>query len=465
MSQRTRRPVAGIVALLAVALVALPACGSRLSDDDLQAGQRAGAGASSGTTGGASGAEAVAPMFGSLEVPCGPRAEDDPGTYGDSDQGVTADSIAIGTIADPGGAKPGLNQGAFDAMEAFVDWCNDLGGINGRQLELTLRDAKLFEYKQRVLEACAEDFALVGSIAVFDNQGTVEQDGCGLPNVAASVVSQEQSLSELTWQPLPNEPGYYVVGPARWIAAEYPDVITRAASVYANVPSVQTQNERLRDAYTQVGFDFVNVQGANNNETNWAPIVVAMKDAGVEFVTGTGAFEDFATMQKEMAVQGFDPVMEFETNFYNDGYPAQAGDAAEGVYVRVYTWPFEEADQSEALTRYLEIIEEYNPDAVEDFMAVQAFSAGLLWATAVDSLGADVTREALAGALDGIKEWNGGGLQVPTNPGDTDRGTCFALMQVRDGGFVRAYPLPDDPDYEGGFACPEDGQVPVDLGS
>src|SRR5699024_8201170 len=81
--------------------------------------------------------------FGDLEGVCGPGD-----ASGATDQGVTDEAVQVGTIADPGfDGRPGLNQEIFDAAEVFVQWCNEAGGINGRRIEVELRDAKLSEYK------------------------------------------------------------------------------------------------------------------------------------------------------------------------------------------------------------------------------------------------------------------------------------------------------------------------------
>ena len=94
-------------------------------------------------TSGTEGAEGV--TFGTMESPYGPAADSgatDTTAAGGGDpaetQGVSADTIQVGTVADPGfSGAPGLNQEIFDAGEGFVAWCNEQGGIDGRQLELT----------------------------------------------------------------------------------------------------------------------------------------------------------------------------------------------------------------------------------------------------------------------------------------------------------------------------------------
>ena len=86
--------------------------------------------------------------FGTLVAVCGPNEGGGaiPDLGDDEILGLSADTIKLSTIADPGfQGSPGLNQEIFDAGEAFAEWCNDAGGINGKRIELTLRDSRLTE--------------------------------------------------------------------------------------------------------------------------------------------------------------------------------------------------------------------------------------------------------------------------------------------------------------------------------
>ncbi|MEY3360585.1 MAG: hypothetical protein RL531_304, partial [Actinomycetota bacterium] len=134
-----------VVCALALSLVA-GACSRSDSSD----------GGSTDTTGG--GNAAASGSFGSLGEVCGPGD-----AKGATAQGVTDTEIRVGTVADPGFAgRPGLNQELFDAATVFTEWCNAAGGIEGRKIKVDLLDAKLVEYRQRILEACEQDFSLVG---------------------------------------------------------------------------------------------------------------------------------------------------------------------------------------------------------------------------------------------------------------------------------------------------------------
>ena len=78
------------------------------------------------------------------------------------------------------------------------------------------------------------------------------------------------------------------------------------------------------------------------------------------------------------------------------------GRRGHGAHVLTNTVPFNEADETPILQLYLDQMEAVG--AGEDkvtTLGVQSFSAGLLFATAADALGADLTREGLVSELRG----------------------------------------------------------------
>ena len=458
-----RRGAALAGALLATGVMLVSACGTRLDDAEFRRVD-SGLGGDAGGPAVASGDGAE--MVGTLEMPCNPGPEDR-SAFGASDFGVTADSVKIATISDPGGPKPGLNQGIFDSMEALVAWCNDLGGINGRQIELELIDAKILDYGPAVTQACESAFAMVGGLGVLDNLGTAIQLNCELPNIPAAAVNPEQTGAELTYQVVPNPSDSYKTSPAEWVAETYPDKVGKAAALYTDIPTTQMQSARLVEAYEQVGFDFVTESPADLNEQNWGPIVNEMKNKGVTFMNLTASFEEIIPLAKEMDRQDLDPLVELETNYYNDKFPEQADGVADGYLVRAQTWPFEEAEDNAAMSKYLEVMETYKPDGIIEYLGVQSFSAGLYFLTAAVAAGPDLTRENLITELESVDYWDGGGLQVPNNPATGEGTSCFIMLKVADGGFVREYPKRDEDadvyqnDVAPGFACPEGGRVDI----
>ena len=159
-------------------------------------------------------------------------------------------------------------------------------------------------------------------------------------------------------------------------------LLSTTAGLTSQALSTEPRNE---NSDAQAGFEFVYDAASNLNEVNWAPIVVAMRNEDVEYVTLTSSWEEGANLQKAMVEQGFAPTFfDLEANYYNDKYPKAAGPAADGTLARITIWPFEEADENAAMTAYLDALRATNgDDVVPELLGVQSFSSALLFAQAV----------------------------------------------------------------------------------
>ena len=442
-----------------LALVAA-GCGSRLPEAELAGGGGAGGGRVAVDDGpGSAPTDGAAPTFGTLAVPCGPGARP-PAQPASDTEGVTQDRIEIAVISDRAGQVKVPTASIEESMQAFVDWCNGFGGINGRELDLTTIDSKLFSHLEATKEACdAGVLAIVGSGSVTDNQGAQEMVDCGLVEVPAYAATPAKALSDNVVQPLPNPSDRYNVGPALRMVAEHPEAVRRAAILYPSVGTATVQAQRMKEAYERAGFTFVFERETSAVKESYATEVVEMERAGVEWVTMVSASSEVVKLLRDMRTQGFAPtVIDLGQQYY--GPELLAEPAAEGAIVQLSIVPFEEADQSSALQAYLEAYEASAGDRAPQptALGVNAFSAGLLFATVASSLGDDLTRANLLDALHGVTAWDGGGLHAPANPGDRELSPCFASVQVRDGAFVRVHPAD-----AASFAC--DPSFGIDLGS
>src|SRR6187431_217856 len=140
------------------------------------------------TSAAAASAPADGETFGDLAWPCGP-GEGDNADDG-STPGVTTEEITIGMGDDAGFSfLPGLNHQATDAMEAMIAKCNELGGINGRQIVGNYYDAKFAEVTTAIQQACDDGvFFMVGQGWANDNEQEEIRQGCGLPSVPTYTV-------------------------------------------------------------------------------------------------------------------------------------------------------------------------------------------------------------------------------------------------------------------------------------
>jgi ABC-type branched-subunit amino acid transport system substrate-binding protein len=443
-----------LIAGLAVLALVAAACGDRGEDE-------------SGTDAPVDD-QAAAPAegdFGDLEAVCGPNEGGGEVPTGDPAevQGITADSISVGTVADPGfEGRPGLNQEIFDAATAFVEWCNAAGGINGKQLDLTLRDAAVSEYQPVLQAACREDFAIVGSGAVQDNFWPDVGAACGLIDVAAFSVTPEKAgtagrdpIEARSVQVVPNSSDRFGVGSFLVLAEEFPEAAARAGIIYGDLETTIVVKDRMVAALEPLGFEFVHEAGYNIlGEANWAPFAGALQEDGVEWLMMVGEGENLSLLLQAMDEIGYRPeVISMEANFYDQVWVDAAGPSADGVFVRTGLTPFEEADQNPATQQYLDLVNAIDGKVAS--LGAQAMSSWLLFAQSVKAcdLEGDLTRSCVLEQAASVHEWTGGGLHAPSDPGSNETGPCGVILRIEDQAFTRY--APDD-----GFNCGEDSEQP-----
>ncbi|HEX7135527.1 MAG TPA: ABC transporter substrate-binding protein [Iamia sp.] len=451
---RTGRFGAALLALLL--LVGTSACGSRADDADDGGGDEGlsadettgddGGGDDTGDEGGVPTPESE--TIGTIDNPCGGEAAE--GELPADTPGVTEDTIRIGVISDKENPSVPLpTVGIEESVVAFVEFCNAAGGINGRTLELSTYDSMITATDDVTKQACADDlFALVGTGSVQDQLGIESRLECGLPEIGAYSATSNRSESELFFQPVPStQSQHFNVGPCLYAAEQFPDDVTKAAIVYTDLPTASVRAQQIKDNCTaEAGFEYVVDIAVPFGETNFGPVIEEMQSAGVTYFTQVSASSEMLSVLREANTQGLEfNVIDLGQQYYDRAVGAEA--LANGAHVLTNTVPFSETDQTPALGLYTEWMGESGADEAKiTSLGVQAFSAGLLFATAVDSLGNDITRDTLVSALEGITEWDGGGLHMMTNPGEELHNECFLYMTITDGDFVREHP-------EEGFDC------------
>lgn len=430
-----------VLALLAVVCLAGTAACAR--DDGGDDGTTTTAAGPEGTTGEGTttvpGDEATgldAGGFGDLTDVCSPG---DGSALDASDVGVTADSVQIGTFTDKGFPdRQGLNEEMYDAAVAFANWCNEHGGINGREVVISDRDAAIGAYNDQIVAACSEDFAVVGGGAVLDDSDGGGRVECGLPSIPGYVVSAAAREADLQVQPLPNPLTSLSAGPYRRIAEEFPELLDRFGVMTSNFGSVRLVRDTVVDAVEQLGYTVVYNQEYNTTgEPDWRPFAEQLRTNDVQVLEFVGEPDNFSQLLAAMDLVGYRPqVIIQQANFYERRLLELAGDDAEDVLVRLQFTPLELADTNPATSDYLELMERYNPDGKVALLGMQATSALLLFAQAATACGAELTRTCLLEQASSITEWTGGGLHAVQDPSSDQPSPCFALMRIEDGAYV-----------------------------
>lgn len=434
MAHRGDRRQPRIGALLVAVSCLVAACGSRESGPPPSGAPGS---VAAGPTTPASAALIADGRVGTLQAACGSGHP----AHGATDRGVTDTTITIGVISDTSGVVTVPTAGIDGSVEAFVQFCNSLGGINGRRLLLKHYDSKILNEGDAMRQACDDNiFALVGSGSVQDDQGALTMVQCKLVEVAAYTATYVKGLSPRVFSPVPNPGTSYAVGPGKFIAQQFPEAVKKAAILWPNLPVGRTQAARQRDAYSrEAGFDFVFSNPTDVLVQDWGPIVSALKNKGVEWITDVTTVSELEHLLQAMSDAVWRPtVVDLGQQYYDESLPGKPG--TQGALVLTNTVPFEEADRRPALQVYLRWLKKASPRTPPTTLGVQAFSAGLLFAQAASALGSGLTRDGLIEQLQKIKRWDGGGLQAPADPGDNEGLRCFLYMQVRGNKFVRYWP-------------------------
>lgn len=379
--------------------------------------------------------------------PCGP------GTPTPSDEiGVTADAITVGVAADATGARA-LFLSNWQSMEAFAAFCNSMGGIGGRRLDVRLFDTNTFNHRAAMLDSCSSVFALVGSASAFDGDGATIESDCGIPDVPALVAEPAHGRVPTVVAPVPDPQNLFLIGPQRYLASKEPAAVRHSGMAYLNVGVTALRATRQVEASRTVGYHFTSVDAisALNTSADIDALVARLMARGVRYLSVQGRVADLAKIQTALAAEGAPPaVVDAGPLFYDPSYLTVAGAAAEGTYVMTQTTPFTDAASVPELARYIEWLARAVPGAAPTAEGVRSWSAALLFAEAARRAGAHLDRSSVLEQLRAIHAWDGNGIQVPTDPGAGRASSCFAYLRVRSGEFRREYPA-------SGFACPRDG--------
>lgn len=428
-----------MTAVGAVALMALSGCSSHgksttKSDGPTSPAQTTTAAPTpSASTPAASGPGA----FGTLGEVCG--AGD---AKGATDVGVSDTSIKVATIADVGWTSaPGLLQPIFDGADAFVDWCNAAGGINGRKLDLEKRDSAYSNYLPQIKTSCTNDLAVVGSMGILDDTGVDAWEKCGLLNYTAATVGSKAANAKLMFPMTPIPADQQTIGGFHLLFEQHPEWAQAVGSLYSNGAAGDREQHTYNEAIENIGGKIVYSALYTPTTSNWTPYVQAMKKAGVKFLFMNVNTSVTAGVQQAMATLDWYPEFQISPpQLYDENVLKLAGKNIKNYYTYIPTTPYESADTVPAVKQYLEIMTQYAPKAKKTFFGATAFSGWLLFAEGVKSCGSQVTRVCVAEYAQKQTAWTGGGLQGPIDVATRQASECFIVMKIEPDKFVQAYP-------------------------
>jgi branched-chain amino acid transport system substrate-binding protein len=371
--------------------------------------------------------------------------------------GITATTINVGQVDTLTGPVPGLFKGAEDGTQAYLDYINSKGGVNGRKIHLDVGDDKFSgaNYTTATQQLVNEDFALVGGFSLFDDSGVPAINAAKIPDVTMSLSSARET-DQYNYAPVPLVPGSAALGPYKYYKKAYGDAYKHVGTLYSNQGSAESQTLTAFSAMESIGYhvDYQRVVGVFDSD--FTADVLKMKSAGVQMVIIVGmAVTQVADLAKDMAAQGFKPKLFASSGTsYDANFIPLAGSAANGHEVGVFTALYQGQDAKvvPAVALFDKWMKKVDPKFPIDGYAVYGWTSAELFVQALQAAGASPTRASLLAQLNKITSFDGGGLLAPGNPAQKIPESCWFLAKVQNGQWVRTSPSP-----KSGFLCSPGG--------
>jgi Periplasmic binding protein len=421
-------------------------------------------------------ATAASTTFGNMKSPCGKSVDGKKITLQADEAGTSPDKLYIGVANDrTAEARPGLLKEMYDSTLAFANWCNQQGGIGGLQVAPVDLDGQLFKVEQAMTTACSSVFAMVGGGWAQDNLAFTGKDGsdfhkCKMIAFPGFAVTTDFGDANGVIQPIPNYGYRKPITAFEDVAALHPDDIKKSTQVFGEgLDSIRVNKDQNKATMAKVsGYGFLDDISYNVLNQDYSITAQKVIDEGATMAVWVGEPEDFSSLLAELKTKGYKGITYAETNEYDPKLFVKGPDVANGTLIRLAIHPFEEADKWPATKQWLDIMKtDGPPDAKIASLGVQSFSAGLLFATAVNdcakSTGGQVDRACVVNAAKKITSWDGGGLHAKVDLSGKSTEACSMLLTADDGTFKRVSPKLKSKDDSGdGFHCDPKGLVPIE---
>ncbi len=411
------------------------------------------------------------------------RAQSSSDTPKTTEIGVTAKEIHIAVVADVDNAfVPGLFQGIVDGVKAGAKYLNSKaggGGVAGRKIVVDFIDSKLNanEARNAVIDACSNDYALVGTSALFltnvdDAVNCADKAGAttGLPDVAAIVTGVPESCSPVTYSINPPQldcstkdqhPQTYWgnQGDAKWLLKQKKNDLHGSYLAGNDTKDALRGATAIIDTSIQAGIKAdqnVTLSG-RDPQSAYTPVVNQMKNDNANFSLTTMPLANAVLLRSEAQLQGLSSDIAWEcTTCYDDAIHDNA-EVMDGTYMTLKYLPFEEAKSNPMLATYLKYVGKDNANGFSVFGWVAALAFGDAANDMVKTQGVNgLTRANLLKSLSGLTDFDAGGMFGKTNVGQQIPTACFLMEQFTNDKFERLYPS-----KAGTFDCKQSNNVKV----
>jgi branched-chain amino acid transport system substrate-binding protein len=432
---------------LALSLLALAACGTRLPDQAFvraQQQQQGGPGALLPTTGPSGGAASIGPAGPGVGPNTGPGTSTGPqasagpsGGAGNtaSDIGVTATSITIGNIVSKTNPfDPRAFVGPTYGLQAFVHWTNEHGGINGRQLVMKFCDDQGSGDQNNACVHQLVDSAHVfafASNAILTYSGASYVNSKGVPDVAGQPIDNAYNHYPHMWDIYGEEyprdgkqvgiKGQLYGGTEiyRYFKQKYPNVAKTAGVVEYNQAESQRFGDSIANGLQHEGYT-VDKKVVNFALPDYDSVAIDFKNKGVKYVYDTIDREGNVRLCKALDDNGVSLTAKILTTQSweqsVDSDYSSSPKCRNELFATGMTRNYEDTKYPQVADFRQQMSADGHGDANSlSEWALEGWAGGLWLADAITSCGADVTRRCVEAFINAgpSHPYDAHGLLVP----------------------------------------------------
>jgi len=369
--------------------------------------------------------------------------------------GITSDSVNVTNVSTLTG---GLFKGAAVGTQAYADYVNSTGGVNGRKVLVTSADDGFTgaTNKQSTQNGISNGFALVGSFSLEDSYGgALLAQSPGIPDVSVTLDPATSKLPNV-FNPQPSANGWEE-GPLQYFKSKFPQDIDAVGSLVSSAAAAQPGWNGEKYAMEQVGYKIIYSPTFAITQTDFTQNVIEMKAAGVKMLFIDQMPENYASsVLRSLVQQNFHPVVVLGGAAYSNALVAASGGASavNGDYLSQNQSLYQGQDSAAiaAVATFLHWVDVASPGFQPDLFTLYGWLSAELFAQGLKNAGSNPSRGSVLQALNKITTFDGNHIIPPANPVAKTLSNCYLLGQVVNGDFQR---LDDPPVNSGtnGYRC------------
>lgn len=349
-----------------------------------------------------------------------------------------ADIVVGQTIGVTGQAAATVKEARNGAM-LWIEHINAQGGIKGEKIQLLTLDDEF-----DVQKAAANARVLIEqkkAVVLFMNRGTphteailplLQQHGIALVAPSTGAMLLHSPVQRYVF----NVRAPYQREAEKAIEHLHSTGTTRMAVVHVDDSFGRDALEGASKGFAKVRLQPVAVLKADREKPAFDNLVPALVKADAQAVLWVGSSQVVASGVKALRAAGSSAQVVTLSNNASAGFVKQLGDTSRGVIVS-QVFPGERAVKYPLVQEAQKLAKAKGYDELTPAM-LEGFAAAKVLVEALRQAAPQFTREKVLAALDGLRKFDLGGLEINYGPGDHS-GLDFADLAIigADGRFVR----------------------------